>query len=121
MSKARKILMLVENLPVPADFRVWAEAITLRDQGFQVSVICPKGSTQYRESYVCIDNISIYRYQLPTTGHKYAAYIAEYGVALLMTFWLSLKVLFRQGFDVIHTANPPDIFFIIGLFYRIFG
>ncbi len=121
MSKARKILMLVENLPVPADHRVWTEATTLRDQGFQVSVICPKGSTRYRESYVCIDNISIYRYQLPTTGHKYAAYIAEYGVAVLMTFWLSLKVLFRQGFDVIHAANPPDIFFMIGLFYRIFG
>ena len=121
MAKIRKILMLVENLPVPADFRVWTEAATLRDQGFQVSVICPKGSTQYRESYVCIDNISIYRYQLPATGHKFAAYIAEYGVAVLMTFWLSLKVLFRQGFDVIHTANPPDIFFIIGLFYRVFG
>jgi len=50
MATIRKILMLVENLPVPADSRVWAETTTLRDQGFQVSIICPKGSSQYRES-----------------------------------------------------------------------
>ncbi len=121
MAKIRKILMLVENLPVPADFRVWAEATTLRDQGFQVSVICPKGSTQYRESYVCVDNIHIYRYQLPTATNKFASYIGEFSIALLMTFCLSFTVLARHGFDVIHAANPPDFFFIIGLFYRLLG
>ncbi len=95
MATTNKILMLVENLPVPADSRVWAEATTLRDQGFQVSVICPKGSSQYRESYICIDNIHIYRYQLPTAVNKFASYIGEYVIALLMTFRLSLTVLAR--------------------------
>jgi glycosyltransferase involved in cell wall biosynthesis len=121
MATTNKILMLVENLPVPADSRVWAEATTLRDQGFQVSVICPKGSSQYRESYICIDNIHIYRYQLPTAVNKFASYIGEYVIALLMTFRLSLTVLARHGFDAIHAANPPDLFFIIGLFYRLLG
>ncbi len=121
MATTRKILMLVENLPVPADSRVWAEATTLRDQGFQVSIICPKGSSRYRESYICIDNIHIYRYQLPAAVNKFASYIGEYGIALLMTFCLSLIVLARHGFDVIHAANPPDLFFIIGLFYRLLG
>lgn len=121
MAKAGKVLMLVENLPVPPDRRVWPEALTLRDYGFQVSIIGPKGVSEHRESYICIDGIHIYRYRIPIIGHKYFGYVAEYGVALLMTFWLSIKVLFRHGFDVIHTANPPDIFFIIGLFYRIFG
>lgn len=121
MATIRKILMLVENLPVPADSRVWAEATTLRDQGFQVSIICPKGSSQYRESYSCIDNIHIYRYQLPTAVNKFASYIGEYGIALLMTFRLSLSVLAHHGFDVIHAANPPDLFFLIGLFYRLLG
>ncbi len=121
MATTRKILMLVENLPVPADSRVWAEATTLRDQGFQVCIICPKGSSQYRESYICIDNIHIYRYQLPTAMNKFASYIGEYGIALSMTFCLSFTVLARHGFDVIHAANPPDLFFIIGLFYRLLG
>ena len=113
--------MLVENIPVPIDPRVWPEAIALRDHGFQVSIICPKGPTQHRESYICIENIHIYRYQLPTIRSKYIAYVVEYGVAIFMTFWLSFKVLMRHGFDIIHAANPPDLFFIIGLFYRLLG
>jgi len=120
MATAGKVLMLVENLPVPADRRVWAEAKTLRDAGYQVSIICPKGYGQ-EESHICIDDIPIYRYRLPATGNKNISYIIEYGIALLMTFLLSLKVLFRDGFDVIHTANPPDLFFLIGLFYRLLG
>ncbi len=121
MAISRKVLMLVENLPVPPDPRIWAEATTLRDHGFQVSVICPKGSSQHQESYVCIDNIHIYRYKLPVNANKFTSYIAEYGVALLKTFWLSLVVLLRHGFDMIHAANPPDLFFMIGLFYRLLG
>src|SRR5260370_16319330 len=121
MATRRKILMLVENLPLPGDPRVWSEATTLRDAGFQVSIICPKGSTQYRESYICLDNIHIYRYDLPTASSNALSYIKEYVFALLMTVCFSFKVLFRQGFDVIHAANPPDIFFLIGLFYRLFG
>jgi glycosyltransferase involved in cell wall biosynthesis len=117
----RKILMLVENLSAPADSRVWAEATTLRDQGFQVSIICPKGSTRDREAFICIDNIRIYRYQLPAAENKFASYIGEYSLALLLAFRLSLTVLARNGFDVIHAANPPDLFFIIGLFYRLLG
>ena len=68
MAKVKKILMLIENMPAPLDRRVWPEAIALRNHGFQVSIICPKGSTQYQESYICIENIHIYRYQLPEPG-----------------------------------------------------
>ncbi len=120
MAATRKVLMVVENLSVPTDPRVWVEATALRDYNYQVSIICPKGSIRDRESYTCMDDIHIYRYQLPEATNKYA-YVLEYSVALLKTFWLSLKVLFRHGFDVIHIANPPDVFFLIGLFYRLFG
>jgi glycosyltransferase involved in cell wall biosynthesis len=121
MANVKKVLMLVENQPAPADRRVWPEALALRAHGFQVTIISPKGVEQHQESHVCIDGIHIYRYRLPHLGNKYIAYFAEYGVALLMTFLLSLKIHFRYGFDVIHAANPPDIFFLIGLFYRLFG
>ena len=113
--KRPKLLMLVENLPVPGDPRVWAEATTLRDAGVQVSIICPKGPTQ-QEAYVCLEGIHVYRYRLPIQAASIKGYCAEYGIALLMTFLLSLKVLFRRGFDAIHAANPPDLFFLIGLF-----
>ena len=121
MGKSYKILMLIENGPAPADRRVWPEATTLRDHGHQVSIICPKRNPDHQESYICIDGIHIYRYKLPTIGHKYMAYFVEYSIAMFMTFCLSFKVLIRHGFDVIHTANPPDLFFVVGLFYRLFG
>ncbi len=121
MGKSTKILMLVENVAGPSDTRVWAEARVLRDQGFQVSIIGPKSTKKYPESYICLEGIHVYQYPMPTNANKSLAYIAEYCVALLLTFWLSLKVLLRHGFDVIHAANPPDLFFLIGLFYRLLG
>lgn len=121
MIQPRKVLMLVENLSVPADPRVWREACTLRDSGYEVSIICPRGETRDMEAYVCMNGIHIYRYHLPASTNRSSDYIKEYGTAMLKTFSLSLKVLFRHGFDVIHAANPPDTFFAIGLFYRLFG
>lgn len=119
--KKHKVLMLVENLSVPADPRVWREACTLRQYGYQVSVICPQGETRDQESYACIDGIHIYRYHLSTTINRASDYLKEYIIAMLKTFGLSMKVWHKHGFDVIHAANPPDTFFIIGLFYRLFS
>ncbi len=118
MAQPYKVLMLVENLSVPSDPRVWREACTLHRAGFQVSVICPCGQTHDQEKYICLEGIHIHRYNLPMAT-KSKDYIKEYGVAMLKTFWLSLKVLVIRGFDVIHAANPPDTFFALGIFYRI--
>jgi len=113
--------MLIENSPVPSDTRIWYEANLLRDHGFHVSVICPKGSTYDQEAYVCVEGIHIYRYQLPATTNTYVSYILEYTIGMFMTFLLSLKVWCLHGIDVIHATNPPDIFFLLGWFYRLFG
>lgn len=121
MKKARKVLMLVENVPAPLDRRVWPEALTLREQGFEVSVISPKGADQCTESYCCINGVHIYRYRIPEIKNPFISYLVEYGFSILLTFLLSLKVWYRHGFDVIHAANPPDLFFLIALFYRPFG
>ena len=121
MCKNNKVLLIVENLSVPADPRVWREAQTLRQHGYQVSIICPCGESQDKEFYICIDDIHIYRYQLSTMIENAADYIKEYVQAMFHTLRLSLKIWQRHGFDVIHTANPPDTFFALGLFYRILG
>lgn len=119
--QTHKVLMLIENCSVPMDSRVWAEALTLRERGFQVSIIGPKGTRLDQESYAYLEGIHIYRYWSPPNSSKYTAYIFEYSVAMVMTWFLSCKVLLRQGFDVIHAANPPDTYFLIGLFYRLLG
>lgn len=126
MSRPHTVLMIIENDVAPIDTRVWWEALTLRDRGFHVSIICPKGALdrpiyqECRAPYEERDGIHIYRYHLPE-GDSAAGYIREYLAALLSTSWLSLKVLRRNGFDVIHVANPPDIFFPLQWFYHLFG
>jgi len=118
MAQAKKILILVENLPVPLDRRVWMEATTLVDAGYQVSVICPKG--KYSAFYEVMQNVRIYRYPLPSL-ESVLGHFLEYAIALPITFFLTFVVFFKDGFDVIQSANPPDFFFIIGGFFKMFG
>ncbi len=116
----RRVLILVENLPSPFDRRVWQEATTLRANGYEVSIICPTGKG-CEKKFEAIDGIDIWRYDLPAEGEGALGYLIEYSAALAWTFLLSLKVLFGKGFDVVHACNPPDLFFLIGAFYKLFG
>jgi glycosyltransferase involved in cell wall biosynthesis len=116
----RKVLFLVENLPSPFDRRVWQEATTLSQAGYTVSIICPTGKG-YDKHYEEIDGIAIHRYDLPVEADGALGYLVEYGIALFWTFLLSWRVLFTRGFDVIHACNPPDLFFLIGGFFRLLG
>ena len=116
----RRVLILVENLPSPFDRRVWQEATTLRSHGYEVSIICPTGKG-CEKKFEAIDGIDIWRYDLPTEGEGALGYLVEYAAALAFTFFLSWKVFFRKGFDVIHACNPPDLFFLIGAFYKLLG
>jgi len=116
----KRILFLVENLPSPFDRRVWQEATTLRDAGYGVSIICPTGRG-YEQHYEEIDDIAIHRYDLPVEASGALGYALEYGIALVKTFILCWRVLLTRGFDAIHACNPPDLFFLIGGFFRLLG
>jgi glycosyltransferase involved in cell wall biosynthesis len=116
----RRVLILVENLPSPFDRRVWQEACELRDAGYVVSIICPTGKG-CEKRFEVIDGIHIHRYNLPVEASGAAAYAVEYGAALFWSFVLACRVLFTRGFDVIHACNPPDLFFLIGGFFKLFG
>jgi glycosyltransferase involved in cell wall biosynthesis len=117
---SRRVLILVENLPSPFDRRVWQEATTLRDAGYTVSIVCPTGRG-YEKKFESLEGIDIWRYDLPTEGEGALGYAAEYAVALFKTFFISGKIFSGKGFDVIHACNPPDLFFLIGAFYKLLG
>src|SRR5687768_3178056 len=117
-SKPRRVLILVENLPSPFDRRVWQEATALRDAGYTVSIICPTGPG-CETRFESLSHIDIWRYPLPVEGTGAAGYAVEYITALAWTFYLCWKVFFKRGFDAIHACNPPDLFFLIGGFFRL--
>lgn len=117
---AGKVLIIVQNLPVPFDRRVWLEAKTLRDYGLKVSVISPK-SKEFHKSYERIDDIAVYRYTMPVDAKGVLSYVFEFAYAWLATAFLSLKVLRREGFDVIQACNPPDTYWLLGKIYKLIG
>lgn len=113
-----RVLILVENLSVPFDRRVWQEALALRDAGWDVSVICPQGRRRDREPEQTLNGIRILRYPLQAASAGILSYVGEYPAALLRTVRLCLRV---GRVDVVHACNPPDFFFPIGLVYKFFG
>lgn len=118
LSPNRRILILVENLPVPLDRRVWLEATTLVQAGYEVNVICPTGRG-WDKSFEIIENVHIWRYPEPPEAHSGAfAYAKEWGLALWHMARLMRVVRRERGFDVIQGCNPPDLLFLLSLLWR---
>ncbi len=115
-----KILIIVENLPVPFDTRVWQEATTLVDNGYTVSVICPKGKG-YEKAYEKLCGVHIFRHDLPTEGSGPVGYAKEYGAALYHEMRIAQWIYKRIGFDVIHGCNPPDNIYMVARRFRKYG
>ncbi|KQY20102.1 glycosyltransferase family 4 protein [Rhizobium sp. Root482] len=116
----RKILIIVENLPVPFDRRVWQEARALKTAGAQVSVICPQGK-HHLARYEYLEGIHVYRHPLAEGGGGAIGYLVEYATALVWETYLAWRIFFRHGFDTIQGCNPPDLIFLIAWQFKLIG
>ena len=116
-----RVLIVVENLPVPFDRRVWLEATTLAANGFTVTVICPKAKG-HTKAHEVLEGVAIYRYPLPFNPAGAIGFACEFAWCFVATALLSLWVsLAGRGFDILHTCNPPDTFWLLARFWRLFG
>ena len=121
MTSEPHVLIIVQNLPVPFDRRVWQEAVSLRRAGFAVSVICPKKKI-YRKSFEQLEGVDIYRYAMLYDADKATiGFFVEFIGCWLATLWLALKIYFRHPFNAIHACNPPDTYFALALLFRPLG
>jgi glycosyltransferase involved in cell wall biosynthesis len=116
----KSCVIVVENLPVPFDRRVWQEAQALRRAGLDVSVICP-ATGQYRALFETIDGIDIHRHGLPLEARGRCGFLVEYGAALFHQTRLLAKIHRRRGIDVIQACNPPDLGFLAALPFKLLG
>jgi len=115
------ILIIVENLTVPLDRRVWQEARALSEAGYTVSVVCPKGGA-YTASYEVLEGIHVFRHPLPIEADGVIGYAVEYAWSLAWEWALSVKAYWKVGFEVVQACNPPDLLFLIGGFWKyLFG
>jgi glycosyltransferase involved in cell wall biosynthesis len=121
MGSKRNILIIVQNLPVPFDRRVWQEATSLRRHGFGVAVICPKKG-KCTAGYERLEDVDIYRYPLIYEANKgVAGYFFEFVYCWLASLWLALRAYAHRPFQAIHACNPPDTFFALALLFRPLG
>jgi glycosyltransferase involved in cell wall biosynthesis len=104
---------------VPFDRRVWSEATTLVEAGFEVSVISP-ALKDYETAFEIIEGVHVHRHPLRQSDDTAPGYLAEYAGALYWQFRLAFRVRRTRGFDVIHACNPPDLMFIVAAFFKLF-
>ena len=117
----KHVLLIVENEAVPFDRRMWNIGRALREFGADVSVICPMFGKDSEKETV-LDDIAIYRYKNTFADGSVAGYVKEYGTAFVKTFFLLHKLLLRRKrIHIVHVANPPDIFWPLALYVRLFG
>jgi glycosyltransferase involved in cell wall biosynthesis len=115
-NRASRVLIIVQNLPVPFDRRVWLECRTLIRAGYQVAVVCPKGPGD--PSYEVIEGVELYKYRPYSPGGGAASFFLEYAYSFAATAVLSLKAARRGRFGVVQSCNPPDIFWPIGVLFK---
>jgi glycosyltransferase involved in cell wall biosynthesis len=118
VSARRRVLIIVENLPVPFDTRVWNEATTLAAAGYEVSVICP-AADGFETRHEVLDGVSVYRHPLPAATDARVGYATEYATAAFWQAVLAWRLWRARGFDLIHACNPPDTIFLVALPYKL--
>ena len=111
-----RVLIVVQNLPVPFDRRVWLECQALVVAGHEVSVVCPKGDGD--PSYEVLESVHLYKYRPYAPGGSKLSYVTEYGYSFVATAWHALKARRSGRFHVLQACNPPDIFWPIALALR---
>jgi glycosyltransferase involved in cell wall biosynthesis len=114
----RRVLIIVQNLPVPFDRRVWLECQALVSAGYRVAVVCPKGKAD--PAYEVVDTVELYKYRPYAPGGSKLSFITEYAYSFLATAWNTLKARRKGRFAVIQACNPPDIFWPIAMVFRAF-
>jgi glycosyltransferase involved in cell wall biosynthesis len=116
----KKVLIIVENAPVPFDTRVWKEACSLHQAGYEVTVLSPKDKGA-ELGHEIIGGVRIYRHPMPEEGNSSFWYLWEYSCALFWEFWYVWWIYLRHGFHIIQGCNPPDNIFLIALPFKPFG
>jgi len=111
-----RVLIIIQNLWVPFDRRVWLECQALVAAGYDVTVVCPKGPGD--PSYDVIDGVTAHKYKAYAPGGSKISFVWEYAYSFLLTLRLVFRARKAGRFDVLQACNPPDIFWPIAMLLR---
>jgi glycosyltransferase involved in cell wall biosynthesis len=112
----RRVLIIVQNLPVPFDRRVWLECRALVSAGYRVAVVCPKGKDD--PAYEVVEGVELYKYRPYAPGGSKLSFVTEYVYSFVATAWCTLRARRKGRFAVMQACNPPDIFWPLAMVLR---
>jgi glycosyltransferase involved in cell wall biosynthesis len=111
-----RVLIIIQNLWVPFDRRVWLECQALVAAGYDVTVVCPKGPGD--PSYEVIDGVTVHKYKAYAPGGSKVSFVWEYAYSFIATLRLVFRARKAGRFKVLQACNPPDIFWPIAMLLR---
>jgi len=115
---AGRVLILLQNEPLPHDRHVLNESRALVAAGYEVVVICPRGVERDREPYEEFEGIEIHRYEPRPARGGAAGYVLEYLAALRSMRKLARDLARERPFDLVHACSPPDFLLLAALSLR---
>lgn len=110
------VLIIVENLPVPRDYRVWLIATTLKSKGYEVTVVSPSDDRAPKGVYRK-DGVLMIRHKL-YQAKSWLGYAREYAEALLREWAIIKKIYAKKPFQVMHVCDPPDLLYLLAKPYK---
>ncbi|SDU50267.1 glycosyltransferase family 4 protein [Jiangella alkaliphila] len=113
------VLIIVQNLPVPLDRRVWLECQALLARGYRVSVICPKGPGD--PGHEVVEGVDLHKYKPAPEAKGLLGFVWEFAYSWLRAAWLTLRVRRSGRFHLLQACNPPDTYWLLALLWRPFG
>jgi glycosyltransferase involved in cell wall biosynthesis len=115
-ARGPRTLIIVQNLPVPFDRRVWLECKALTAAGYDVTVVCPKGKQD--PGHQILDGVTLLKYRPYAPGGGALGFVVEYAYSFLATAALVFRARRTGKFAVLQACNPPDIFWPIARWLR---
>jgi len=112
---AQRILILLQNEPLPSDRHVWNQATALTRAGYEVTAICPTGESRDRAEREPIEGVEIHRYRPRSPGEGAVGYAVEYLAALWSIRRLARRLARERPFDLVHACSPPDFLLLAAL------
>ena len=103
----------------PSDPRVRKEVQSLSDAGFDVSVICAKGTGESQHEF--IGRIRVHRLPLPVVRGGRIRYFYQYSLFFLLTFAALFGLTLTKRFRIVHVHSLPDFLVFAALPLRFLG
>jgi len=113
-----RVLILVQNEPLPSDRHVWNQCRALVRAGYDVTVICPKGVDRDQGAFEELESVAIHRYDARHADGGPIGFGLEYLSALWHMRRLARRLARKQPFDLVHACSPPDFLLLAMLSLR---